>query len=353
VLKQITNLLNKIPERRRKKIFTSLRYLFALVALAWVVTQISWRRAIALLISIELWVVIQLLVIMLAELLSYFFALYILLNYVHPTRFISAVNIDLVVRFINHLLPSRLAGRSAAPFVIKQSTDIGWNGAIAVAGVHTAIHALLYGAVALVSLIFAYTQLPVGLLVVIALSVGLYLIVGIILMIAGRHMELLNILVNSLAGLFELIPVFGNQLSMLLGKTPQFTSGSGAIFRELTNEPRIWMFYLLGWGGRMAVFPAIRMWILLGVFGAQGTIPFVMLPFYLVMAYSVTLLPLTPGGIGVAEASATLVFVSLGIPEEIIVPIIIIDRFLGVYLPTLFGWFPISRMDLQWGRATE
>ena len=71
------------------------------------------------------------------------------------------------------------------------------------------------------------------------------------------------------------------------------------------------------------------------------------LPLYLVTAYSITLLPLTPGGIGVTEATAVAVFAGLGIPESVAIPVIFLDRFLGVYLPALLGWYPATDVDVS------
>jgi uncharacterized membrane protein YbhN (UPF0104 family) len=48
----------------------------------------------------------------------------------------------------------------------------------------------------------------------------------------------------------------------------------------------------------------------------------------------------------VAEVSALYVFVALGVPEAAIVSAILIDRFLGVYLPALVGWVPMMNVDL-------
>jgi uncharacterized protein (TIRG00374 family) len=92
--------------------------------------------------------------------------------------------------------------------------------------------------------------------------------------------------------------------------------------------------------------PGLRVWLLLTALGESFT-PVVLLPFALVMAYSVTILPLTPGGIGVAEASATTVIVALGVRPEIAAVVIILDRVIGVYLPAATGWIPVARMDLS------
>ena len=75
--------------------------------------------------------------------------------------------------------------------------------------------------------------------------------------------------------------------------------------------------------------------------------PAVLLPLALVTAYAVTLVPITPGGVGVAEASGTVVLASLGVPPAVGAPTILIDRFLGVYVPALLGWVPTVRLDLS------
>ena len=96
----------------------------------------------------------------------------------------------------------------------------------------------------------------------------------------------------------------------------------------------------------MIVVPGVRTWLLLNAAGVEFSPP-VLLPVALVTAYAVTLLPLTPGGVGVAEASATLVLAALGIPASVAAPTILIDRFLGVYLPAFAGWVPAMRLDIS------
>jgi len=87
---------------------------------------------------------------------------------------------------------------------------------------------------------------------------------------------------------------------------------------------------------------------LLGVRGQlEEFSPAVLLPVVLVMAYSVTVLPLTPGGIGVAEASATAALVALGVRPELAAVVVVVDRTLGVYLPAVIGWVPVARIDVS------
>jgi len=85
--------------------------------------------------------------------------------------------------------------------------------------------------------------------------------------------------------------------------------------------------------------------LLFGSFGVS--VDPLLLPLYLVTAYSITLLPLTPGGIGVTEATAVAVFAGLGLPEAVVIPVVFLDRFLGVYLPALVGWYPTTKLDVS------
>ncbi len=71
----------------------------------------------------------------------------------------------------------------------------------------------------------------------------------------------------------------------------------------------MWLRYAVGWAVDLVLAPGVRVGLLLGSFGVAFE-PLVALPLYLLVAYTVTLLPLTPGGIGIAEATATAVFVA-------------------------------------------
>jgi hypothetical protein len=95
----------------------------------------------------------------------------------------------------------------------------------------------------------------------------------------------------------------------------------------------------------LVLTPGLRTVLLLGAVDATVT-PVWLVPVALVVAYSVTVLPVTPGGVGVSEVSATLVFVALGVPTEAAVVVVLLDRVVGVYFPALLGWFPAARVDL-------
>ncbi|HET7323894.1 MAG TPA: flippase-like domain-containing protein, partial [Halococcus sp.] len=180
---------------------------------------------------------------------------------------------------------------------------------------------------------------------VLFLSTVLYLAAGVVVLFAGIHLDAMDTLIGRLTAV-EGVPVFGTRLAELVEKLPEFTAASATSFEELSRDSGVIVRYAVGWAGTMVCAPGLRVWLLLTALGVDFE-PAILLPVYLLMAYSVTLLPLTPGGIGVTEATATAVFVALGVPSAVIVPVVFVDRFLGVYLPALVGWYPSLRMDFS------
>jgi uncharacterized protein (TIRG00374 family) len=322
------------------------QYGIAILALAWVLRRIEIGRTVEVLQSIGLETVLILVVVTVFGLLARFYTWHVLINNIRSTEFLAAASTDLVVNFVNQLLPSRLSGRAAAPIILRSRTGIGYPDAIAVSGVHTGLYAVLYGLVSLLGLAFVYTQLSIGLVLLLTLSTTLYFVAGVVVLLAGNNLGVMNRFVAVLDDTAQRIPRLGSRLSGLVHKVPEFTDDSVRSFRALSNDYSSLAAYAVGWIIAMVLIPGMRVWLLLQSLGV-GFEAVLLLPLYVVTAYSVTLLPLTPGGIGVTEATATAVFIALGIPGEIIVSVVFIDRFLGVYLPALSGWYPSLRLDLS------
>lgn len=323
---------------------TLAQYVIALVALAWALSQTDPVEAASLLAGLDPLTAISLLVVTLLGLGARFDTWAAALGPIQPTDLRTAGSVDLTVNFVNQLLPSRLTGRLAAPFVLRSKLGIAYADATAVSGVHTALYALLYGAVATVGLAFALDRLSIGLAAVLALSIGLYLLAGAVVLAAGTNLERLNRVFGGVTRLLGYLPRIGDRLVARAENAVTFTAASTDAFRTIALDPGVWVRYVAGWVVAMVLAPGVRVWLLLSGFGVTVE-PVALLPLYLVMAYSVTLLPLTPGGFGVTEATATAVFVALGIPSATIVPVVFVDRFLGVYLPALAGWYPSLGID--------
>jgi uncharacterized membrane protein YbhN (UPF0104 family) len=75
----------------------------------------------------------------------------------------------------------------------------------------------------------------------------------------------------------------------------------------------------------------------------------IVLPFVLVLSYAITILPLSTGGIGITEAMSTIVLVAFGVPVQAASVGIFVDRFIGVYAPSMLGWVFFIRMDVSDG----
>lgn len=331
----------------RKRIGLKLiQYSLIIVALAWITTQIEWGKTVALLMRIDPSIFVAILFVTGLEFATRFSMLNALLNGRHSTRFFTAARINLVVKYVNNLLPSRAAGRSLVPLAVHHYTDHNWTESISIAGLGTGLHAILYGIVAVVGLVVFAAQLPHGLLAVLGLSTALYIVIGVAVLTAGRRLDAASGLAATASGRLTGLPVIGERLDGLLDHFPSFTRDASVVFKDLSGNPQVLSVYTLSWIGTLMLFPGLRVWLLLTGLGESFT-PVVLIPIVLVTAYSVTLLPLTPGGVGVAEASATMVFVALGMPEAIAVPIVLLDRVLGMYLPSLLGWFPMMELDVS------
>lgn len=336
------------PRSLRALAVTALQYGVALVALAWVLLQVEPGAVLARLGRLDLPVLAALVAVTLVGLAARFYTWQAVLAPVHPVDFRTAASTDLIVNFVNQLLPSRLSGRVAAPFVLRSQTGMTYADAAAVSGVHTGVYATYYGLTAAAGLVLAValTGLSVGIVLLLTLSTGLYLVAGVILLLAGTNLRLLDPLVEMLAGAVGRLPRVGDRAAEGVRSLLAFTEASTESFRRLAADPGVWGRYALGWTGALVLAPGLRVLLLFGALGVAFQ-PAALLPLYLVTAYSVTLLPLTPGGVGVTEATATAVFVALGVPSEVVVPVVVIDRTLGVYLPAIAGWYPSLGLDLS------
>jgi uncharacterized protein (TIRG00374 family) len=322
-----------------------LKYGIGILALGWLLRQVTFGQVMTLLRGIESATLLAVIAVTGVGLATRFYTWHVLCNRFRRTEFAAAASTDLIVNFINQLLPSRLSGRAVAPFVVREESGMTYPGAVAVAGVHTGLYAVLYGAVSVVGFVLVYRQFSLALALVLLLSTALYSGAGAVVLFAGTRLDAMDALVARLAAI-ERVPIVGDQLAELAAKLPAFAGASAESFDELASDPAVIVRYAAGWAGAMVLAPGLRVWLLFTALGVNFE-PAILLPAYLVMAYSVTLLPLTPGGIGVTEATATAVFVALGVPSAVVVPVVFLDRFLGVYLPALVGWYPSLRMDFS------
>jgi len=334
-----------VTSRARDLGITVAQYGIAVVALSWLLTQFDITSAIDLLAGVKTETALAVIAVSILGICGRAYTWHAVITPLSTVRFRTAAGTTLIVNFVNQLLPSRLSGRLAAPFVLRSQTGMDYSDAAAASALHTAVFALYYGLAATAGLVLAIPLLRIELLVVLALATSLYFVAGLAILFGGLRLTYLDRLIGWLSGVAVRVPRVGKGLAERLDGLLEFTDSSTTTFRSLASEPAVWLRYVIGWAVDLVLAPGVRVGLLLGSFGV-GFEPLVAVPLYLLVAYTVTLLPLTPGGIGITEATATAVFVALGIPAEVIIPIIFVDRFLSIYLPSLAGWYPSVRLDV-------
>lgn len=332
--------------RLRLSLGTVLRYGLAVVALGWVLTTVDWPRMWLLLGDMPARILAGVLVVSLVGVVPRVWMWSALIGHFQPVRFGDVLRADLVVKFVNSLFPSRFSGRSIAPLAIRHFTGASWEDATAVTGAHTGLYAIWYGLGCLVGLGVLAPQFSPGVLLVVGLSTGVYVVVGGLIVIGGWHLDRLDPLLSWLAGRLRHVPVVGDRLASLATGATSVIADAATGFRTVIADRQAVVWYGCFWLLALAVIPAVRIYLLFVGFGVTPEMP-LRLPLILITGYAVTVLPLTPGGIGVAEATSTLVFVALGYPAAVVVPTVVLDRFLGVYLPALAGWYPTVTADLS------
>lgn len=338
------------PDHRRRllgRTLSVLQWVVALGAFWYVARDVDWTATAANLADVSPLVILAILLVTGLEFASRFTMWYVLVNGVTDASLATTARVDLVIKFVNHLIPSKASGHSVAPLVLRHYTGVDWTEAVSLAGVNTGLYAAIYGVTALSGLAYfgvVTGRLTSGWVVVILLSTGVYVAAGALILLAGRRMDVAGRLVARLERLLGRVPRVGDRLAGIAGALPSFTDESAGVFRDLSTRPGVVVPYALGWAGNLVVAPGLRVLLLLGALGG-GFSPEILLGVALVMAYSVTVLPLTPGGVGVAEASATAVLVGLGVAPELAAVAVLVDRTLGVYLPAVLGWIPAARLD--------
>jgi uncharacterized membrane protein YbhN (UPF0104 family) len=327
----------------RKRLLTAAKFLVGVALLGWVLSSVDWSALQANLSRVDARVLLAILGVTALEFGTRFAMWHALLRSVGQRSTRTVAEVDLGIKFINHVVPSKAAGHAVAPLVLRHFAGLAWSDAVGIAGSNTALYSLLYGLVAVVGLaVFAF-ELPLWLLVGIAASTGLYLLAATAIWLTGFGVG--RRYGRRLLAIGASVPLVGPAVARAGGALPGIAGPARETFRATVTDPRTVVEYALAMAGTVAILPAIRVGLLLSAFGEPFD-PVLVLPIALVAAYSLTIVPITPGGVGVAEVSALYVFVALGVPEAAIVSAILIDRFLGVYLPALVGWVPMMNVDL-------
>jgi uncharacterized protein (TIRG00374 family) len=328
----------------KRRLLTAGKYGLGIAALVWVIYTADVERTIDAVGRLSAATLAFVVFVSIISVLARVATWHVLVSFFTDVDLRQLLTADLIIKFINSLFPSRFSGRSIAPLALRHFTGLAWTEAIAVTVAHTGMFAVLYGFVTLFGVVTDAESYGSGLTAVILLSASAYLAVGGAVVLAGWRLDVFDRLVDQLAQLISRFPAGHNIAKPLHSFRSKLLEGSDAQFQQLVRDPSTVGLFVVTWIVAILLIPAVRIWILLSATGVSGFDP-LFLPLYVVVAYSVTVLPLTPGGIGVTEATAVAVFIALGVPEGAIVTVVFLDRVFGVYLPSLFGWLPLIRTD--------
>lgn len=319
-----------------------LQYGVGLGILIWFLQQFSLTRLWTFVIDLPVPIIVALLVVSVAGQLALYGMWYALCNGFASTDYASGAKISLTIDFVNLAVPSRLPAIALNPLMIRQFTSLDDGESVAVTLVHTSVFALCYGIVGLVGLFVAASGLSNGVLLVVVTAVCGYVFAGISTIVAARTSGRLPTLIGPLRAVLARVP---DVMAERLRSAASVPAEALADYERLLGQRRVLGTYLLAWIGGILFPSGVRVWLLLSVSGVDPP-SLLVVPALTLTAYAVTILPISVGGIGVAEATATLVFVSLGYPFEIAGPIVLVDRTLNEYLPGLAGAYPATSINL-------
>lgn len=328
----------------RDRLVTGAKFLVGVALLGWLLSRADWSALLAHLATLEAPVLLAVAALTALEFATRFSMWNVLLRTVGERSMGTAATVDLSIKFVNHVIPSKAAGHAVAPAVLRHFAELEWSDAVGLAASNTALYALLYGAGSLLGLLVVGRALPAWLVLPLLGSVAVYLVAGVAVALAGFSETVPG--TGPARRLAARLPVGEQVVGRALDALPSVAGPAREVFRRALAAPAVVGPYAVAWAITVAVAPAARIWLLLDAFGS-GFEPLAVLPLVLLLAYSVTVLPLTPGGVGVAEVSAVAVLAALGVAVDPAVAAVLVDRFLGVYLPAVLGWLPMVNVDVR------
>lgn len=241
--------------------------------------------------------------------------------------FPRALGGSLVVSFAGIFTPGRFSARLSAPWVFQRLGRTGSLGfSAAIVYVQTACYLTAYGLAAAVGVLLLVTGTSTPSAYLFTAPVALYLITGGGLLYGLRWLGKGRPQPPGGAVLREWLP----------SRWTGILRDHADHLARLSDERRKMTLAALLLLVTVSLLPGLRVYLLCRCLGLEP--PAAPLMFLLPAFYSVTILPVSFGGLGLAEGSAIGGFILLGAPPSLIFPVVLLDRALAVYLPALAGW---------------
>ncbi|ELZ44925.1 hypothetical protein C464_12975 [Halorubrum coriense DSM 10284] len=238
-------------------------------------------------------------------------SLYTLVREATDTRFLTIIEIDAIGYVTNSVIPTKAGAVLSVPTLLRQYLGISLIDGGRIKATQFVYSATYQGIFAVMGLALTISSLDSKLLPIYSGSSALYISLPILAIVASRWRS-------------SIVPYLPKILT-------RYSSRSGQIKFSKKTLVIVSIFTL----GYFTMVP-IRFYLISNSYSIHFTwIGYLTIP---MLAYSVTIYPISFGGIGVAEASGTMLLIALGVPPEIAAPIIVTDRIVSAYIPlTLSG----------------
>ncbi|MCO8246697.1 lysylphosphatidylglycerol synthase transmembrane domain-containing protein [Haladaptatus sp. AB643] len=222
-------------------------------------------------------------------------------------RFLPIFKVDTVDFVVNSFLPTRLGTLATTPLILNKYTGIKLRRAFVIKGVQLQMIAAINGLVALAGLFLLVQYLERGLALVLLVSAGAYLSIPV--------------------GVFLLAWV--DLPSFISDRAPKLLSSAAEMQHDILSPNKVKSAGLLFLS--FVVLSGVRF----GVIGTSQGLELSPLLYLLIptLVYSVTVLPISIGGIGITEVTGTTVLVALGVPPGLAASVVVLDRIFAAYLP--------------------
>lgn len=265
----------------------------------------------------ELPVIILIVAIIVCRELATSYSLKVLVGQVSRINISTAIQLDSMGMTAGTFLPSRTGALMTTPLIINRYTGLGVGYAVQIKTIQLVIIAVFTGLLSGIGILTVSSQLNPSLIAVSVLSSGIYIgfVTAAILGAVG-------------------VPTIKKRLPpRLTNLTEQYTRFD--VGRLALAGVAIGTGFALG---------ILRFYIISSVLGVSFP------PWYYLflpsLLYVVTVLPISFGGIGIAETFGTLLLTALGVPATVSSTVVVTDRLIGTYVPLITA-FVIANVSMH------
>lgn len=260
---------------------------------------------------------LSILVIVLATIIISAYILKILSSEYSEIPLNTAFKLLIINMALNSFIPSKAGSMITMPYLFDKYTNISKPEGAGIQGAYLSLIAAIISLTTLAGLTLIHRILPFTFIIVLFTSACVYLTIPISAIVVTYHGD------NKY---LEYIPVDIN-VEFLFSTTVFYSLLLTILYIVLLSGIR---FAILG-------------------FSFGSILPLYLYLFVPVLIYAVSVLPISFGGLGLAEATGTGVLVGLGIPPSIAAAIVLADRTLSFYLPVTIAYIYANYIFIRGG----